>query len=87
MQDQVTNLTSKGTDATYLGSAQLNMKVEVEALLPHNQDRLIFVTPEWLSKNENKAKVQMLVDAGMLNAISVDKAHLFYHWQGMHKEN
>lgn len=81
LQDQVTNLTSKGIKATYLGSAQLNKKVEVEAFLPHNQDRLIFVTPEWISKDENKAKVQMLVDADMLSIITVDEAHLFYQWQ------
>ena len=40
MQDQVTNLTSKGIKATYLGSAQLNKKVEVGAFMPHNEDRL-----------------------------------------------
>lgn len=81
MQDQVTNLTSKGIKATYLGSAQLNKKVEVEAFMPHNQDRLIFVTPEWISKDENKAKVQRLVDADMLSVIAIDEAHLFYQWQ------
>lgn len=78
MQDQVTNLTCKGTKATYLESAQLSMKVEVEPFLPHNQDRLIFVTPEWISKDENKTKVQMLVDAGMLSPISLFSIHSFH---------
>ena len=81
MQDQATNLTSKGIKATYLGSAQINKKVEVEAFTPHNEDRVIFVTPEWISKDENKAKVQRLVDADMLSVIAIDEAHLFYQWQ------
>ena len=78
MQDQVTNLTSKGIKATYLGSAQLNKKAEIEAFMPYNKDRFIFMTPEWISK---EAKVQRLVDADMLSVIAIDEAHLFYQWQ------
>ena len=77
MQDQVTNLTNKGIRATYLGSAQRNKKAEVEAFMPQNDDRSIFVTLEWISKDENKAKVQMLVDSDMLSVIAIDEAHLF----------
>ena len=40
-----------------------------------------FCTPEWISKDENKAKVQRLVDADMLSVIAIGEAHLFYQWQ------
>ena len=50
------------------------MKVEVEALTPQNDDGLIFVTPEWISKDENNAKVQTLVDSDMLSDIAIDES-------------
>ena len=83
MQDQVTNfnLTKKGIKDIYLGSAQLDKKVEVNAFVPHSEERIILLTPEWISKDENRAKIQTLVDSDMLSVIAIDGAHLFYQWQ------
>ena len=65
----------------YLGSAQLDKKIETNAFMPENNDKIIFVTPEWIARDENKAKIQKLVEANMLIVIAIDEAHLFYQWQ------
>ena len=65
----------------YLGSAQLDKKVEYYAFLPHSEYNIIFVTPEWITKKENLTKIQQLVEAEQLNLIAIDEAHLFHLWQ------
>ena len=81
MQDQVTNLKVKNINAVYLGSAQLDKKVESDAFLPHSEYSVIFVTPAWIAKEENCAKIQKLVQAENLSLIAIDEAHLFHLWQ------
>ena len=55
---QVTNLKTKNINAVYLGSAQLDKKAESDAFLPHSDYSVMFVTPEWIAKEENYAKIQ-----------------------------
>ena len=55
---QVTNLKAKSISTVYLGSAQLDKKVEYDAFLPHSEYNIIFVTPEWIVKKENIMKIQ-----------------------------
>ena len=81
MQDQVTNLKVKNINAVYLGSAQLDKKVESDAFLPNSEYSIIFVTPEWIAKEESCAKIQQLVQAESLSLIAIDEAHLFHLWQ------
>ena len=81
MQDQVTNLKAKNINSVYLGSAQLDKKVETDAFLPHNDHCIIFVTPEWIAKEENCAKIKKLVETADLSLIAIDEAHLYHLWQ------
>ena len=60
MQDQVTNLREKGIPAIFLGSAQLDKRAESYALQENGEERIIFVTSEWISKPCNKSKLQDL---------------------------
>ena len=60
---------------------QLDKKVESDAFLPHSEYSVIFVTPEWIAKEENCAKIQKLVQAENLSLIAIDEAHLFHLWQ------
>ena len=71
----------KNINAVYLGSAQLDKKVESDAFLPHSEYSVIFVTTEWIAKEENCAKIQKLVQAENLSLIAIDEAHLFHLWQ------
>ena len=81
MQDQVTNLKLKNVRAVFLGSAQLDKKAEIDAFLPHSDYSVIFVTPEWIAIEKNRAKVQQLVEADELSLVAIDEAHLFHQWQ------
>ena len=72
---------AKSINAMYLGSAQLDIKVEYDAFLLHSEYSIIFVTPEWIAKKENLAKIQQLVEAEQLSLIAIDEAHLFHLWQ------
>ncbi len=81
MQDQVHKLNMIGIPSTFLGSAQLDRSVEVDALKPDSKELLIFVTPEWMSKPSNKCKVQSLAKAKKLALIAIDEAHLFTEWK------
>ena len=56
----------------YLGSAQLDKKAEYDAFLPNSEYSIIFVTPEWIAKEENHAKLQQLVEAEKLGLIAID---------------
>lgn len=80
MQDQVTNLREKGIPAIFLGSAQLDKQAESNAL-EESGERIIFVTPEWISKACNKSKLQDLASKNQLSLIAVDEAHLIHQWQ------
>ena len=81
MQDQVTNLKAKSINAVYLGSAQLDKKVEYDAFLLHSEYSIIFVAPEWIPKKENITKIQQLVESEQLTLIAIDEAYLFHLWQ------
>ena len=48
MQDQVHKLTEIGIPSVYLGSAQMDKRLEASALMPESEQLLIFVTPEWV---------------------------------------
>ena len=41
--------------------------------MPHNQDRLHFVTPELISKDENRKH------SDMLRVIAIDEAHIIFY--------
>ena len=81
MQDQVTNLREKGIPAIFLGSAQLDKQAESYALQENGEERIIFVTPEWISKPCNKLKLQDLARKNQLSLIAIDEAHLVHQWQ------
>ena len=81
MQDQVTNLREKGIPAIFLGSAQLDKQAESYALQENGEERIIFVTPEWISKPSNKLKLQDLARKNQLSLIAIDEAHLVHQWQ------
>ena len=80
MQDQVTNLEEKGIKAVYLGSAQLDVSVEDHALSPGSDVSLVFVTPEWISKSQKRAKLHELVNNSKISLIAIDEAHLCHQW-------
>jgi len=52
-----------------------------DAFLPYSEYSIIFVTPEWIAKEENLAKFQQLVEEEKLSLIAIDEAHLFHLWQ------
>ena len=47
----------KNINVVYLGSAQLDKKAEYDAFLSHSEYSIIFVTLEWIAKEENHAKL------------------------------
>ena len=69
-----------GIHATYLGSVQFDKWVESASLEPNSKDRLIFVTPEWITKANNVTKLHVLVQANQLLLIAIDEAHLYSEW-------
>ena len=80
-QDQVTNLKVKNINAVYQSSGQLDKKAEYDAFLLHSEYSIVFVTPEWIFKEENLAKIQQLVEVERLSLIAINEAHLFHLWQ------
>ncbi len=78
MNDQVTNLAEKGVTSVLLGSAQLDKFKEDIALSPGSEYRVVFVTPEWISKPEKQRKIKQLVLGNCLSLIAIDEAHLFH---------
>ncbi len=81
MQDQVTNLRNKGISSIFLGSAQLDKQAESKALLEGGEERIIFVTPEWISHPNNKSKLRDLENKKQLSLIAIDEAYLVQQWQ------
>ena len=81
MQDHVTNANKMGLSAAYLGSAQLDLTAEERVFSEEHNIQLIYVTPEWFSKESNKAKVHGLARDGHLSLIALDEAHLLHYWQ------
>ena len=77
MQDQVHKLTEIGIPSVYLGSAQMDKRLEACALMPESEQLLISVTPEWVTKHDNQVKLQALAKAGKLSLFAIDEAHLF----------
>lgn len=47
---------------------------------PDSRECLLFVTPEWVTKPANQARVHHLVQANKLSLIAIDEAHLFTEW-------
>ena len=60
MYDQVEKLNSKGIHSIFLGSAQKDKHAETRALEPTSDVTHVFVTPEWITKPENKHKLHLL---------------------------
>ena len=56
------------------------MSVEAAPLMPESKVRLIFVTPEWMSKPASKTKLHILSQAHKLCLIAIDEAHLITEW-------
>ena len=82
MQDQVMNAEKHGTRAVYLGSAQMDRTVQEESLHTENAGiDLVFVTPEWMSKEESLHKVSELVKNHQLALVAFDEAHLYHYWK------
>ena len=80
MQDQVSKLKSLNLKSVYLGSAQCDKKVESKSLDPKSEDNIIFVTPEWIMKAENQAKVKILEKDKRLALIAIDEAGEWILW-------
>ena len=80
MQDQVQKLNKMGIPATFVGSAQLDKRIENGAFAPDSKEALILVTPEWVAKCTNRARLHSLVQVGKLSLIAIDEAHLFTEW-------
>ena len=80
MQDQVYKLNSIGIPSVFVGSAQLDKQVEMHSLKPDSKELLIFVTPEWVTKPSNQAKMHSLIQCNKLALIAIDEAHLFTEW-------
>ena len=80
MQDQVQGLNSCGIQSVYLGSAQYDENAEASAFGPTTNECVIFVTPEWICKPSNQAKVQSLQKTKSLALIAIDEAHLVQEW-------
>lgn len=80
MYDQVEKLNGKGIHSTFLGSAQMDKCAETWALEPTSDVTHVFVTPEWITKPENKSKLCLLKRADRLGLIAIDEAHLVTGW-------
>ena len=85
MQDQVHKLNSIGISSVFLGSAQLDKQVEVQALQPESKDLVVFVTPEWISKPVNQSRIHSLIECNKLALIAIDEAHLLTEWNDFRK--
>ena len=82
MQDQVKIVKSSIIiKAAYFGSAQLDLNMEDKVLSIASDVNLIFVTSEWITKPDKRAKVQMLAENNQLSMIAIDEAHLYHYWQ------
>ena len=81
MEDHVQNLHEKGISSAYLGSAQTDKGLEDKVFQEDSEEKIIFVTPEWLSKPERKARVRALAEKKALSLIAVDEAHLVFEWE------
>ena len=77
MQDQVQKPNRVGIPATFVGSAQLDKQIENDAFAPDSKEALIFVTPEWVAKPTNKARLHSLVQVDKLSLIAIDEAHIY----------
>ena len=67
--------------AVYLGSAQMDRTVQEESLHTENTGiDLVFVTPEWMSKEESLHKVSELAKNHRLALVAFDEAHLYHYW-------
>lgn len=80
MEDHFQNLQEKSITCAYLGSAQPDKGLEHKVFQECSPELLIFVTPEWLSKADRKAKVRALAEKNTLALIAVDEAHLVFEW-------
>ena len=80
MYDQVEKLNSKGIHSIFLGSAQMDKHAETRPLEPTGDVTHVFVTPEWITKPENKHKLHLLKRADRLGLIAIDEAHLVTEW-------
>ena len=83
MHDQTLELSKRGIDAVFLGSAQVDRSADTRAFSEHNTASIIFVSPEWLfGKERNMEKVKSLYKNGKLGLVAIDEAHLIYEWDG-----
>jgi len=41
---------------------------------------MVFVTPEWISKSQKRAKLHELVKNSKICLIAIDEAHLYHQW-------
>ena len=86
MQDQVANAVKRGLNAAYLGSVQMDKTIEQKSFNPKEKIDLIYVTPEWITKDENLDEVLELIRSERLALIAFDEAHLYHYWQAAYKE-
>ena len=57
----------------------------MNAMDVNGKEKVIFVTPEWIAKVQNQAKLQVLAMADKLSLIAVDEAHLVSDWSDFRK--
>ena len=55
--------------------------IEQKSFNPKEKIDLIYVTPEWITKDENLDKVLELIRSERLAWIVFDEAHLYHYWQ------
>ena len=82
MQDQTHELTAKGINAIFLGSAQTDPLAEIKAFNSDTPASIIYVSPEWLfGKQCHIDRVSALYKAKKIGFIAIDEAHLMYEWK------
>ena len=82
MQDQTHELTAKGINAVFLGSAQTDPLAETKAFNRDTPNTIVYVSPEWLfGKQSHIDSVSALHKAKKLGLIAIDEAHLMYEWK------
>ena len=80
MQDQTHELTAKGINAVFLGSAQTDPLAEMKAFNRDAPSSIVYVSPEWLfGKQSHINSVSALHKAKTLGLNAI--AHLMYEWK------
>jgi len=82
MQDQVTNALSHGINAAYLYCRICSNRQNGRAAITKSKwKNYTYVTPEWITQQDNFNKVLELVKEERIALVAFDEAHLYHYWQ------